>query len=1017
MSVQVLARTAAGAVGRLRLVAGPVGVEGAPRPGWRRGAGGSVHALETKHESVGEEYEAFKPRELENAVGSLTPECAERAEGLRREFGPVEWQRRTRAFQFLVFTAGRGGVEDAAGLIRAYAGGASKSLAGRVQVARSHRVRGAFDAKGRSLTKAERKVIANARTSLMRQARSLRALLGWGGWDEGPVRDDAEVIAAWILHERRTNARWLRRRNGETGLARAVRVAPSLADDERVTRAVELVFCETPVLQAVRLLDRLAASRSSQARVMHGLEGWAEGEVIVERDQAGAAMLSPTGISKQRVVAVATPGGAQMCLDAAPVRGDWLYPGLLAALAARMSVCCFGRVLIPGTRIVGAELTCSSPICPVCAPVRAARRARARVCEELKGWAHSGRCAFLTLTVPHLAGHALPQGARVVLTAEEWSNPPDQQDGSAGWWSYTREQVQLVADPAEAGAVLVAAGGLSLKGSRDSLWESVRELRGAPRSRQRKTYDALVDGLFLVAEVTGRVWNADAGGWVLRWHAHLHGIVVFRELARGGRCSADDPGPACEQLVRLWSEAVFRGTGRHARPEAQHVRPLLRHKGIEEELQELIKYPYKLDLTAAQRIEVVLAQRGVRSRENYGCLRRGTKASKHIDEGANTLELDAVNDGSPGHRVPTLEARIRATSATQTWLDHSGLPPEYALVARARGADAWRQEARRLWLVRAPPCDTSEGPRGFRLVQGRFVPELGSSEYFYRHAPDGWPLVLARPSNLGTGPLVLIEYDALQGVIAGEREESSSAILREARLLSFENPRVALGRESVVVGEQAARFDCRSGVVDRVQTLQRLKREYALTLRTATTRARTAARKATLMDRGRGTPVPVSRGSWKPPREGLNRSLAREGIGQPTSFGTDLSKLQPGDLPGDAESHSSLSVSHLLPERAPLLMRRRPRARRGSRHVNERGQGLPERVGKGCEDSQTGALTTVLDAREGPRLDPRALREPLLGPALGGAEVADACADCGEEGRVMLARHLGRVRVGPPGKP
>jgi len=268
----------------------------------------------------------------------------------------------------------------------------------------------------------------------------------------------------------------------------------------------------------------------------------------------------------------------QLQVDGRMVREDWIADPRATATAMKKCGSGGGVHRSHDGKMGGHSYGCGASVCPVCARAKAAVKSAKWLRPIVRLHENLGcQVAHVTLTQPRIeeACHdvALTQRERdtrgVVVGAE----------GAELRRSVPGEQL-----------------GSALKRLRDA-WKLLRDGRGSRDWWNRSTV-----GYFTGAEWTGM--NQRTGA--LRWHAHLHVLVVLEP--------GQDAESWSEQLVGRWCEVV-----QDAHPYAQCVRQVGGDEGIERALREVLKYPFKAgSLTAAQILDSLATTKGLRPHQAGG---------------------------------------------------------------------------------------------------------------------------------------------------------------------------------------------------------------------------------------------------------------------------------------------------------------------------------------------------------------------------------------------------------------
>lgn len=291
--------------------------------------------------------------------------------------------------------------------------------------------------------------------------------------------------------------------------------------------------------------------------------------------------------------------GCRLEVDGRPVRPDWQADPQRSARAIGRCGICWG-IHHTGAGWGEHPETCGTALCPACVRRAAGKRA-ALWAPFLYVLAAAGyRLVFLTLTQPVRDPE---EPAPVVLSAVERLK-------------YKRINAE-VAGPGETGR---AVPGDSLPVTFERLTGALRNLRdGSSRDWWARTVAGAIYGV----ETTGRSYDRKNRRHSLRWHTHMHALVLLKPEAEVCEVKGKGKhkgrvlvrGPWWEALMQRWGE-LCPGMD----PKAQ-VAYVVSPDRVEDEVREVLKYPCKLGgMTDAQLADFLCTMKGRHWHGRWGCL-------------------------------------------------------------------------------------------------------------------------------------------------------------------------------------------------------------------------------------------------------------------------------------------------------------------------------------------------------------------------------------------------------------
>lgn len=327
------------------------------------------------------------------------------------------------------------------------------------------------------------------------------------------------------------------------------------------------------------------------------VESWTEADESRSHISAALAKCRPGTVAKldgkDVLLDVHVEGIGTLITNGRPLRPDWTADP--QAAAAQLDACgsSYGVHLNTDGELGSHALGCKSPLCPQCARRKAARRVSrlGPVVDELV--ARGYQLCHVTLTQPQ---RSYPESELqpVILTDFERRFCGDSH-AAAGRGS--------------------AVSGETLGQALSRLKKAMTGLRDGRRTRAKWVND-------VAGYVYGIEWTGRHDGH-LRWHVHIHILVILRP--------AVDAGEFWDWLVPEWCRLTLAEHGeKAAAPEAQHAR-ILNAETAEDELREILKYPFKpASLTTAQLVDVLASTKGLRFHHVGGGLHACSKVGKLV---------------------------------------------------------------------------------------------------------------------------------------------------------------------------------------------------------------------------------------------------------------------------------------------------------------------------------------------------------------------------------------------------
>ena len=281
-------------------------------------------------------------------------------------------------------------------------------------------------------------------------------------------------------------------------------------------------------------------------------------------------------------------------------------------------------------------VTCRSNLCSWCAGRKASEKVRQWLPLFMSLYEDGHQLVHLTLTQPTMEGD--PDVEPVHLT-----------DFEQRYMSYAG----VVAAPDEAA---VSTPGEGPAAGIDRLLRSFKWLRRGNRGMARAWEESIAGGLYSV-EATGMTTRD--GATVLRWHVHLHAVLVLppgtatRFTEDDGRAVIARDDPWFSDLIRRWCSI----TG--AAPGAQHCELVSAGARVRGALTEVLKYPTKTaTLTDAQKHDWLVSTKGRRMHaQPFGSLISSSRA-RTLVRWLAAVDEDGSDHSSPHTRAHLLRFRL-----------------------------------------------------------------------------------------------------------------------------------------------------------------------------------------------------------------------------------------------------------------------------------------------------------------------------------------------------------------------
>lgn len=347
-------------------------------------------------------------------------------------------------------------------------------------------------------------------------------------------------------------------------------------------------------------------ARQGAARIGAALDSVVPTLLSSGGESFGYDPLAKLGTERVSVVNVAMKDGAPLAVCGREFRGDWLANPEKTAANVGSCSSTWG-VMRTASGYVPHPYCCTSGLCPVCARNKAATQVR-RWTEPVMALAKAGcTLVHLTLTQPQYEGMN-DDDVPVYLTPWERER---------GMFLVRSELRPYPFNPSRMEQHFSAVPGEALLDNRDRLYRSWRTLRNGTRHRPqwRRSVFAAVHGI----ESTGRVYDHERGGFRLRWHSHLHAMVVLYPGVDAAEWFADiaERWRGVTEAVMMTGQSAsiepVKVTGETTERGAQCMRTLNTRdpEELRRSLVETLKYPVKLgQLTDAQLVEYLAACKG-----------------------------------------------------------------------------------------------------------------------------------------------------------------------------------------------------------------------------------------------------------------------------------------------------------------------------------------------------------------------------------------------------------------------
>lgn len=304
-------------------------------------------------------------------------------------------------------------------------------------------------------------------------------------------------------------------------------------------------------------------------------------------------------------------------VDGRELRHDWLADPQRAA--RKMTLCSTAATV----REHGASmLRCHHKLCPQCAHFDGAARAD-ELLEQVSALVDAG-CPVVHLTLTQPTREDV-DGRQAVLAPWERGLFPGARvaEGADGY----------------------ATPGETLSECRDRLYESWRTLCNGRTRKAADAWESVIGGTY-GTEFTGRRREGVKGARVfaLRWHGHMHVLLVLRpgtplraeRVFKRGRARWAVRGAWVDQVREAWCDIVP-----GAQPDAQEVTlvaapgttvagaPDAEREEVRRALREVLKYPVKVgELTAAQLVEFLSVMKGAKTAMPFGALHGQSKVGR-----------------------------------------------------------------------------------------------------------------------------------------------------------------------------------------------------------------------------------------------------------------------------------------------------------------------------------------------------------------------------------------------------